>query len=150
MGSQTTKWIAWVVVALALVGFFDATYLAAENYFGGTPPCFIATGCEEVTTSEYSKLFGVPVAIFGSIYYFLIFILGIFFAEGRKRKHLSSIWILSGLGFLASVYFVYLQLFVIDAICTYCMISAITSTLIFGSTSFLKRSVSLDEPGTEL
>jgi len=70
LGEISSSWmIAFAVVAL--LGFVDATYLTVEHYRGVVPPCTTA-GCEIVLTSEYSVLFGVPTALFGSVYYFLI------------------------------------------------------------------------------
>ena len=130
MQNLLPKWIFIVLTVLSLIGFFDSAYLTAEHYTGNIPPCFIATGCETVTTSAYSVVAGIPVALAGSIYYFVLFFLTIGLLSGAKNN-LKWISILSGFGFLASVYFVSLQLFVIKAICTYCMISAITTTTIF-------------------
>lgn len=139
---QISKWTAILITALALIGFFDAAYLTAEHYAGNIPPCFIATGCESVTTSVYSTVYGVPVALAGAIYYLILFILGVGLLTNTTTKNLKWISMISGLGFLATAYFVYLQLFVINAICSYCMISAITTTLVFLTSAYQFRKIS--------
>ena len=131
MVSVVPKWIVFGLLLASIIGFFDATYLAAEHYLGGVPPCFIATGCEEVTTSKYSVVFGIPVALLGAVYYLVLFLLSIKLLESDSLKILKFISYVSGLGFFATIYFVYLQLFVINAICTYCMLSAASTTIIF-------------------
>ena len=55
----------WAVVALSLAGLAVATYLSVQHVSGGIPACGVSTGCDEVTTSDYAVLFGVPVAFIG-------------------------------------------------------------------------------------
>ena len=117
-------------LAVSFFGFLDATYLTAQHYMGAIPPCVITTGCETVLTSEYSVIFGIPTALLGSFYYLLLFLLAVFSLD-MKRGIIRFAAFLTPMGFLASLYFVYLQLFIIEEICTYCMVSAATSTILF-------------------
>ena len=125
------KWIIWTIIIISLIGILDSTYLAVEHYTGGSIVCVISSGCNEVATSEYSTIRGVPLALFGVIFYFSIFISSVLYLDMRKKKILKWLISLSVIGFLFSLYFVYLQLFVIKAICFYCMVSAVDSTIIF-------------------
>ena len=125
------KVIAITFVTLSAIGFLDATYLTMEHYRGSVPPCAIA-GCEIVLKSGQSAIFGVPVALFGVIYYLTILILSIAYLESGKIAILRLASYLTIIGVIASAYFVYLQLFVIGQICQYCMVSASTSTGLFG------------------
>lgn len=119
-----------IFLIISFIGFLDATYLTIEHYRGSIPPCTIA-GCEVVLTSEQSKIFGIPVALLGSLYYLTLLTLS-FTALNRKKESIIKLASkLTPIGFLASLYFVYLQLFVLKAICQYCMISAGTSTALF-------------------
>lgn len=120
--------IAFLVVSF--LGFLDATYLTAQHYLGTIPPCVITTGCETVLASEHNAIFGIPVALLGSIYYLLLFLLAVFSLD-IKRRIIRFAALLTPIGFLASLYFVYLQLFVIKEICSYCIVSATTSTILF-------------------
>lgn len=124
------KWFTFTFLLLSFLGFLDATYLTAQHYLGTIPPCVITTGCEAVLTSEYSVVFGIPVALFGSVYYLVLFLLAILSLD-MKREAIRFAVLLTPVGFLASLYFVYLQLFVIEEICTYCAVSAATSTTLF-------------------
>lgn len=131
--------LLFFMMAIAFVGFVDATYLTVQHFQGGVLPCTIASGCDVVTTSKYSMIFGYPVAMFGVIGYVSILLMIMLWFDVRKRQIL---WIVSGLclfAFLASAYFVYLQVGVLKAICEYCMLSAITSTLLFLCGLFLMR-----------
>jgi dihydroorotate dehydrogenase subfamily 2 len=76
-------------------------------------------------------VFGIPLALFGVVYYASVFLSALYFYTTAKRSALYIVIVFTPLGFFASLYFVYLQLVVIGAICFYCMISALTSTLLF-------------------
>jgi len=99
-------------IIVSFLGFLDATYLTAQHYFGAIPPCFVTTGCETVLTSEHSVIFGVPTALWGTMYYLLLFLLAVL-ALDLKLDIIRIAAYLTPIGFFASLYFVYLQLFVI-------------------------------------
>ncbi len=124
------KIVVSIFLVVSLIGFTDATYLTVEHYRGEIPPCGIK-GCEKVTTSEYSTFLGIPIALFGSLYYLFFFLMSVAFFDTKNKKILRILSSLSPIGFIMSVYFVVLQLFVIKAICLYCMLSIITSTILF-------------------
>lgn len=122
---------AKILIILSFLGIIDAGYITMKFFTGGEVICPLTGGCSDVLTSPYSKIFGYPVSLYGLIFYLIIFILS-FLYLGKERE---IIWkIISGVsvfGFLFTLWFVYLQLFVIKAICFYCMVSAILATLIF-------------------
>lgn len=124
----------WVIVAIciaALIGFADATYLTVEHYIGGIPPCSPGFDCEKVTTSEYSQILGIPVALLGSLYYFVILLATLVYFDTRKKFIALGVFAIAPLGLVSAVWFTSLQIFVIKAFCPYCLLSAGTSTLIF-------------------
>lgn len=120
-----------IFLVLALVGFLDASYLTLEHYRGTVPPCSIIRGCEKVTTSQFSQVLGIPVALLGACYYLLIIILAIAYLDTKKTRLLTLAGALTPIGLLASLWFVYIQWRVIGAWCLYCLGSATTSTLLF-------------------
>lgn len=124
------KWLAWIFALFSFVGFLDATYLAVKHYLGTPVSCSIFAGCEKVTTSQYATLWGVPVALFGAIYYLFIFVLVVAYLDTKKEQVLYFVARLTAIGFLASIWFLYLQLFVIKAICFYCVVSFIASAVL--------------------
>lgn len=125
------KWLVWLFVLFSFAGFLDATYLAVKHYLGTPINCSIFAGCEKVTTSQYATLLGIPVALLGAIYYLLILVLVIAYLDTTKERVLYFTARLTPIGFLASLWFLFLQLFVIKALCLYCVISALTSTTLF-------------------
>lgn len=124
------KWIVALALFIALVGFIDAVYLTVKHYSGGVN-CSLIEGCEEVTTSKYSVIGGAPIALFGAIYYAAILITAFAYLDTKKVFFLKGISFLSAAGFLVSLGLVYLQIFIIKAICLYCLISAASSTGLF-------------------
>ncbi|MEK7507702.1 MAG: vitamin K epoxide reductase family protein [Patescibacteria group bacterium] len=125
------KRIALVFLILALFGFMDATYLTIAHYRGGIVPCSDIGDCEKVLTSEFSTVVGLPVAFFGSLYYFFIFLSAFLSMTRKDERFLLAVSALIFLGFLASLWLVYLQLFLIRAICLYCMFSAAITAILF-------------------
>lgn len=124
-------WVIGLIFLIALVGFADATYLAVVHFQGGTPPCSVLKGCEVVTTSKYATIGPVPVALLGSIFYFAVLATVMAYWDSRSRRVAAILPVLGLIGFGVSVILVGLQVFVIKAICMYCIASATSSTAIF-------------------
>ncbi len=103
-------------------------------------------GCENVLTSSYSTVGPVPVALLGSIYYLLIFLFTVAYIDSRRSDVLVAAAWFTITGFIAMLWFVYLQIFVIHALCLYCMMSAVTATLLF---AVGMRILKLDKEGQE-
>lgn len=122
---------AIIFLALGVAGFLDSGYLALESYRGSVPICTILTGCQEVLASGYSKVAGVPLSYLGVLYYSIVIAGSLLYLDIKNVKVLHALSGFTMIGILASVYFLYLQFFVIQALCIYCLFSAMTSTLLF-------------------
>jgi len=116
--------------AIAFIGFLDSAYLTATHYAGSALSCGFFTGCEQVTSSAYSEVFGIPIALFGSLYYLFWICAAIFYYDTRSHLFFRALPF-AILGFIASLGLMGIQIFILDAICLYCVISATSSTLIF-------------------
>src|SRR4051812_7464369 len=122
------------IAVLALVGIFVALYLWLHALgFGGPLKC--GTGeCETVQTSQYAVLFGMPVAFYGVVGYFAIFIIALISlrpAALAEQKWNRLVLGLASVGVLFTAYLTYLELFVIHAICRWCVGSAVVITAIW-------------------
>jgi uncharacterized membrane protein len=116
-----------VGLVLTVLGIGVAGYLVYVHYADVDPVCNIAHGCHKVQTSEYAKLAGVPVALLGLIGY--VVLLGALIApQGEAARMVAALTALVGFGF--SMYLTYRELFTIDAICQWCVLSAILMTLL--------------------
>jgi uncharacterized membrane protein len=111
---------------LAVAGIGVATYIAIAESGGGTPKCLAGGhGCETVAKSGYSDLAGINVAVIGIVGYVLLLVAAV--APGDPARFGGFLTALIGVGF--SLYLTYLELFVIDAICQWCVASAILMSL---------------------
>ncbi len=123
--------LVMTLLIFSFLGFLNATYLSAEYFVGAVPNCFFLHGCELITAGEYSTIGPIPVAYMGLIFYLIIFALVIAYRECGTRKILRYLGYLTFFGFLFSLWLVYLQSFIIEAFCLYCMISAAMSAVLF-------------------
>ena len=131
MQSRIPNIILWSLVALALVGFTDSAFLLAKRVSGAPIPCFITSGCDTVSKSPHSVMFGVPLSAWGVMFYLVIGFLALLYMDTKNLLVAKLIPISTTLGFLSSAYFIYVQKFKIGAFCIYCILSAIISTLLF-------------------
>jgi uncharacterized membrane protein len=117
-----------VSVFIATLGIAVATYIAIAEADGGAPACFAGGGgCETVAQSSHSELAGINVAVLGIVGYVLLLGAALLRGDGARLAGFA----LGLIGFGYSVYLTYLELFVIDAICQWCVASAVLMTLLF-------------------
>ena len=122
---------AYIFLFLSALGFMDAAFLTIQHYSRDPLSCPLFGGCDAVTNSVYSEIFGIPVALFGAIYYATIFIGTLIYYLTENTKVFYLVAHITAVGFLFSIYLFGLMLFVIQAFCFYCIISCITSTVLF-------------------
>jgi uncharacterized membrane protein len=121
----TSRTVAMAV--LALLGLGVAGYLTSVHYADAAPVCAVGHGCQTVQDSRYAEMGGVPVAVIGLVGYALI--LGSLLVRGDNGRMLRVG--LTGFGFLFSLYLTYLELVRIEAICQWCVGSAVIMTALF-------------------
>jgi uncharacterized membrane protein len=115
------------MMVLALVGLGLASYLTYVHYAGIKPACSLGGSCEKVQTSAYSHLAGVPVALMGLLGYVSIIIL-LLAPESEMTRFATVATTAIGFGF--SAYLTYRELFSINAICEWCVSSAVIMTVL--------------------
>ena len=129
-GSQ--GWL-WASVVLSAIGVLVSGYLSVNRVTGGTLACTRWADCDVVNNSVYAKIYGVPVAFIGLAGYLILMGLAMaaLLAEGSAQRRLLALGLLLALGGVGfSVYLTYLEIYVIEAICMWCVISAILITLL--------------------
>jgi uncharacterized membrane protein len=111
-----------VIASLALLGLAISAYLTWVHYAGIEPVCSNISDCERVQSSDYAELLGIPVALLGVVGYAAL---------------LGSLWVrveltalLSYLAVAFSAYLTWAELFRIDAVCQWCVVSALTTLVI--------------------
>jgi uncharacterized membrane protein len=119
-----------VATFVASFGVGVATYIAIADSGGGSPVCIAGgNGCETVANSTYSHLLGVNIAVFGIVGYVLLLAASLLRGDGARMAGFGF----SLIGFGYSVYLTYLELFKIEAICQWCVASAVLMTVLFGA-----------------
>lgn len=122
----------WGVAGLGLVAVGLTAYLSVEYLEGSAPSCGIASGCAQVTTSEYATLLGIPVAVLGMAMYSVLVMGAVaVLAQGETRLLRRGLLALAGFGVAFTVYLVVVQIVAIGALCIYCLGSAGLITAIF-------------------
>lgn len=115
---------------LATFGIGVAGYIAIADAGGGSPVCIAGGhGCQTVAESSYSHLLGINVAVFGILGYVLLLACALLRGDGARMAGFA----LSLVGFGYSVYLTYIELFRIDAVCLWCVGSAVVMTLLFAT-----------------
>jgi uncharacterized membrane protein len=132
-------------LAIAGIGVCVAGYLTYVHYAGLQPFCAGGGhGCERVQSSSYATLSGIPVAVLGLAGY--VAIAAALLAPGERARLAAAALAISGFGF--SAYLTYLELLVIDAICQWCVASAVllTALMVLTVVRLLLLAADEDEP----
>ncbi|HKJ27996.1 MAG TPA: vitamin K epoxide reductase family protein, partial [Anaerolineales bacterium] len=134
MQANTHKtWPDWILPVLLVIGLGIAIYLATVEVSGGEAICGPVGDCNAVQESEYSKVFGIPVAVLGMIGYIII---GASWIVARLKDGMTAFYakmamfLFSLFGLLFFIYLTFLEPFVIGATCAWCISSAIIFSLI--------------------
>ena len=121
----------WPLTVLAGTGMALTLYLALTVWFGGAPMyCTEGSSCDIVQQSRWGTFLGMPTSFWGFLTYTTLAYIG--FKVRSPEKHWKSAWIVSLVGVGYSVYLTSVSLFVIDALCAYCLVSLSIMTVIFG------------------
>ena len=116
---------------VALAGLADATYLSVQAFTGETLSCGGSPDCFRVLGSSYARVGGIPVALLGAVAYLSVFAFTTFAAFGYSRARILLIPIVGAM-FLATLWFLYVQAFLLHAYCRYCLFSAAITFLLAG------------------
>ena len=109
-----------ILAFLDVVGLAIAAYLSIVELQGGVPACGVIKGCEEVARSEYSRIAGIPVAVFGVALSLVLLTLAVAWWRTDLYALLLAHYGLSLAGVIFEAWFLYLQVVVIGAVCIWC------------------------------
>lgn len=133
-----------IAIVTAVIGLAVSTYLSVAKLANKDVLCFVgASDCNIVNSSGYSMWRGIPVAILGVLGYVVILAILLILS---KQKNESSVIMLALFGvtlfgMLYSLYLTYVEIFIIHAICPWCLTSATAMFVLFIiSAIFLGRS----------
>jgi uncharacterized membrane protein len=128
MNFPSEAFLRRAIAFVAALGIGVATYITIAESGGGSPACVAGGhGCATVAESEYSELAGINVSIFGVLGYVLILATAFFVSDLVRLGGFALA--LGGFGF--SIYLTYLEIWEIEAICQWCVASAVLMTILF-------------------
>lgn len=122
-----------IAALLAIVGAGIAAYLTVVHFADQPIVCSSIGDCELVNSSEYARLAGMPVAVLGLMAYAALFAVSSAAWLRRDGALLIAAWGIAFAGFAFSVYLTYIELYVLDAICVWCVGSATVMTALFAT-----------------
>jgi len=125
--------LLWASVALCGLGIVVAGYLVTKRFTGGSLACTRWAQCDVVNNSVYSQIYGVPISVIGLAGYLLLLALTLaaLRTAGRSRRQILLLsFVLSLAGVAFSAYLTYLEIYVIEALCAWCVASAAIITLL--------------------
>lgn len=136
------RWSRYIIGAIAVLGALETAFLTVVEFTGSAAAVCPTTGCQIVLESEYAKIFGLPLTLFGFLGYTTMAILAFapLLVKEESQKDLKSqvdntTWLLmfaiASAMFVFSLYLTYVMLFPLQAICPYCVVSAVFSVLLF-------------------
>jgi uncharacterized membrane protein len=123
----------WAPVIFSALGILVSGYLSVKRLTGGNLACSRWAECDVVNNSVYAKIYGVPVAFIGLAGYLVLLGLALaaLTASGlARRRLLTAGFVLALGGFAFSGYLTYIELFVLQALCNWCVASATLITLL--------------------
>ncbi|MCG3216413.1 MAG: vitamin K epoxide reductase family protein [Candidatus Heimdallarchaeota archaeon] len=129
-----SKNLLYALIIVSLLGFLDSLYLFYSEITGNIN-CLINEGifqCETVNTSSYATFLGIHVSLWGIIFYVLL-ILFLFLSLYAEWVYWLGFLlpVASLFGLIFSIYLTAIEIFVIKALCEFCIFSALCSITIF-------------------
>lgn len=124
-----------LLTTLGFVGLLDSLYIFYKKQRQEKLACFIGQDCNEVVTSKYSHIYGVPNEVLGIIFYILVLGLVGLVALGTTQLYgipvLSAVHAVAFVALLLSLYLTAIQAFVLKSWCEYCLVVMLTNFGIF-------------------
>lgn len=119
------------LLAIAIAGLIVSGYL----FIGYVSPipiiCGEHAGCNDVKASWYAYPFGIPMPTFGLIFYASLAFIASLWNDGTARRLYFPLILLTGTGLAVSAVLTYIEAYVIEAWCTWCIASAVLATIAF-------------------
>lgn len=119
------------------IGMIDSAYIGFNSLGGTLIPCGPASQCDEVLNSSYSHVGNVSIAWLGFLFYFAVSASSCFRLWGFQQTFRFTM-VASLVAFLVTIYLLYVQAFLLQAFCNYCLLSAFLVTVILGLHLFLR------------
>lgn len=127
-----TKKLWRAIAVFSFLGMIATAYLTYQHFSApGEAFCNVNyyLSCDIVNKSIYAEIFGIPVAIIGFAAYAFFFFLSFLSLPGKRAARIGAL--VAGCGLLFSLYLTYIEFFVLQAVCIFCVTQQILILLIF-------------------
>jgi uncharacterized membrane protein len=136
----------WSALVLAFLGVLDSIYLTWVKVTDSYATCGPIGNCEAVNSSRYAEFAGIPIALIGILAYLAIMVLVLL--ESKLPDQIVGLRLaLFGFtltGTIYSAYLTYVEIAILNAICPYCVVSALLMVILFGMSIFRLRELLVD------
>jgi uncharacterized membrane protein len=127
------KWSYRISIALSILGLLVSIYMTIYNLSANDALCLGSGGCTTVNDSRYSRVYGIPVGAVGIVGYFAILL--VLWLEGREPFFRTNgpmlIFGMALTGFLFTVYLIYVEFAILEALCPFCLVSQVSMVIVF-------------------
>jgi uncharacterized membrane protein len=127
------KWFYRALAALTIIGLLVSIYMTIYKITGNNGMCLGSGDCSTVNASRFAEVNGIPVAVFGVVGYAAILLALLFENRNSFLKENGTLLIfgMSLIGFIFTLWLIYVELVLLHAICPFCVTSQVAMTLIF-------------------
>lgn len=135
---QRQNFYTGAAITAAFIGLGDSVYLTISHYDASPVVCNLIDGCNTVLLSPWATIFGFPVSALGILYYAtLLILLGLYLLRRKVLFH-SGLLAVSTVGMMLSFWFLYLQIWEIEALCEYCILSLVSTLCVWTAALVIK------------
>lgn len=129
-----------LVFVSGLLGLAISSFLFYEYTFSSFVVCLVGSGCDIVRKSPYSVFFGISLPIWGIAFYLAVMAVSVLRSQKLFSKALFNLQLLIAAGGVVfGVYLTYLEIFVIKAVCFWCVLSFIISLVVLLSVVLVRK-----------
>jgi uncharacterized membrane protein len=146
--AEPPRWAAPATIVSAAVGLGVSVYLTVEHFTASTTLACPETGvvnCQKVTTSEQSIVLGVPMALYGVVFFLAMLLLGVPAAWRMPALRWPRV-ALAGAGAVSVIYLVWVELFAVNAICLWCTVAHVAALALLAIVGFTTAEATADAP----
>jgi uncharacterized membrane protein len=135
-----------IIMASAGLGLIVSLYLLSVHWGWWQIICLDIGDCEVVNMSMYAELFGIPVSLLGAFTYLALLVTGMLIWRHINEELASLVqFFLAAIGVVFSVYLTYVEIFILRAICPWCVLSALLITLIASLSIWQAHDMEVDK-----
>lgn len=138
------------LAGIAFIGLLLSGYLLIAYVSPEPVPCLSGGGCQAAQLSKYASFLNVPTPAYGIIFYVSLGVLAALWNKDSKKKILPLLVVLVGSGLVVSAFLTYVEAFVLEAWCSWCVASAVLVVVASCMTLYLVLDYKKEPYGTHI